>query len=180
MADRAVSARVHGRSSTCNPPASPSRSSQPMATWDIPAGSSPLCTYAARGAVHLADRAARRRPTRRHPVNLTNHAYFNLDGSPDISSHHLMIASDFVTPTDAELIPNRRDQKRRRYALRFQGSPPDRRRGAHGGRQPYDINFVLRAPGDLVSCRDAVIDSEAASPWSSGRPSRACSSTTAT
>ena len=42
---------------------------------------------------------------RRTPVNLTNHAYYNLDGSPDISSHHLMIAADFITPTQPDLIP---------------------------------------------------------------------------
>src|SRR6478735_9938267 len=42
---------------------------------------------------------------KRTPVNLTNHAYFNLDGSPDISSHQLMIAADFITPTQPDLIP---------------------------------------------------------------------------
>ena len=38
-------------------------------------------------------------------VNLTQHAYFNLDGSPDILDHELMLNCDFFTPTDAELIP---------------------------------------------------------------------------
>ena len=38
-------------------------------------------------------------------VNLTQHAYFNLDGSPDILRHELTLLSDFYTPADAELIP---------------------------------------------------------------------------
>src|SRR6201999_1085598 len=38
-------------------------------------------------------------------VNLTQHAYFNLDGSNDVLDHELMLLSDFYTPSDAELIP---------------------------------------------------------------------------
>ena len=37
--------------------------------------------------------------------NLTNHTYFNLDGSPTILDHELMINSASYTPTDAGLIP---------------------------------------------------------------------------
>jgi aldose 1-epimerase len=38
-------------------------------------------------------------------VNLTQHSYFNLDGSPDILDHELRLFADFYTPADEELIP---------------------------------------------------------------------------
>lgn len=38
-------------------------------------------------------------------INLTNHAYFNLNGEGDILEHDFMLRSNFITETDSELIP---------------------------------------------------------------------------
>jgi aldose 1-epimerase len=77
-------------------------------------------------------------------VNLTQHAYFNLDGSPDILDHELELACDFYTPADAELIPTGEIRS-------VAGTPYDFRtvrpvRNAAGVN--YDTNFVVsRLPG---------------------------------
>jgi aldose 1-epimerase len=80
------------------------------------------------------------------PVNLTTHGYFNLDGSPDISSHELTIAGDFITPTRPDLIPT--GEIASVAGTDYDFTAP---RSIHGT-QPtlYDINYVLRGPyGEL-------------------------------
>jgi len=53
--------------------------------------------------VDLELRATTSAPT---PVCLTNHAYFNLDGTPgDVRRHRLMLPAAHVLPVDEELIP---------------------------------------------------------------------------
>jgi aldose 1-epimerase len=88
---------------------------------------------------------------RRTPVNLTSHAYFNLDGSPDIRAHDLAIRGDFITPTHQDLIPTGAiegvagtpyDFRQRRPI-----APPD----SPSPMPLYDINYVLGGPyGDLA------------------------------
>lgn len=39
-------------------------------------------------------------------INLTNHAYFNLDGGDSILPHELWLDAPYYTPTDAQLIPH--------------------------------------------------------------------------
>lgn len=55
-------------------------------------------------ALHLTYRARTDAPT---PLNLTNHAYYNLRGagSGDVLDHELEVMADFYTPTDDTLIP---------------------------------------------------------------------------
>ena len=71
-------------------------------------------------------------------VNLTQHSYFNLDGSPDVLDHEVTLFADFYTPADADLIPTGE-------ILTVAGTPYDFR-SARPVRHPaaiaYDTNFV--------------------------------------
>jgi aldose 1-epimerase len=81
------------------------------------------------------------RPT---PVNLTTHSYFNLDGSGDISSHHLMIEGDFITPTRSDLIPTGEIRSVTDTDYDFTSLRPIGAAQLMQRRVPYDINYVLR------------------------------------
>lgn len=77
-------------------------------------------------------------------LNLAHHSYFNLDGSPDILDHALMVRANVMTPVDADMIPDG-------SMLPVSGTPFDFRRprairlaGEDGARFWYDHNFVLR------------------------------------
>lgn len=71
-------------------------------------------------------------------VNLTQHAYFNLDGSRDVLDHEVTLLADFYTPADAELIPT--------GEIRAVAGTPYDFRAARPVRDPsgttYDTNFV--------------------------------------
>jgi aldose 1-epimerase len=75
------------------------------------------------------------------PVNLSTHSYWNLDGTADVRSHRLQLNADFITPTDAELIPTGEIAAVAGTPFDFRSPRPIRRSGAD---PDYDINFVLR------------------------------------
>jgi aldose 1-epimerase len=102
--------------------------------------------YAVEGDALVIDYAARSdAPT---VVNLTNHAYFNLDGSADVLGHTIGIAAETFLPTDAGQIPTgeRRQVAGTPFDFRTPhpigariGDDDEQLRIGHG----YDHNFVL-------------------------------------
>ena len=77
-------------------------------------------------------------------VNLTQHSYFNLDGSPDILDHELTLFADFYTPADEELIPTGEIRA-------VAGTPYDFRTPRtvrNPTLTPYDTNFVAALQPD--------------------------------
>jgi aldose 1-epimerase len=103
------------------------------------------CSY------HLTGRTLRMELTARTDaptiVNLTNHSYFNLDGSADVRDHELTVPAAFRTAVDDDLIPTGE-------IVAVAGTPFDFRaprtiRDPSG--QLYDTNYVLARQPDAAT-----------------------------
>ena len=88
-------------------------------------------------------------------VNLTNHSYFNLNGTGDVLGHKLTLASSRFTEGDDETLPTGK-------ILEVDGTPMDFRSGKTIGRdiasgfqqialcRGYDHNYILDTGGSLL------------------------------
>ncbi|WP_299810184.1 aldose epimerase family protein [uncultured Roseibium sp.] len=98
-------------------------------------------TLTGTGALRVKITAVTDRTT---PVNLTQHSYFNLDGSSTILDHTLEIAAETYLPVDDQLIPTGEIRKVEWTPYDFQGGRKIRRKPGEED-VIFDHNFCLSA-----------------------------------
>jgi aldose 1-epimerase len=96
------------------------------------------CTYAIEipGTLAVELTATTNAPT---VANLGHHSYFTLQSGSDVRDHRLMVAADFYTPLDKDLIPTGEIRRVADTVYDFRSLRSIGRQERPG----YDINFVL-------------------------------------
>jgi aldose 1-epimerase len=101
-------------------------------------------TLTPNSTLRIEYRATTDKPT---PINLTNHAYFNLAGTGDVLDHELLLNADRFTVVDRDLIPTGEIRSVADSALDFrQMQKLGARAAALAPSSRYDHNFVLNRP----------------------------------
>jgi aldose 1-epimerase len=108
-------------------------------------------------ALELAYEATTDKPT---PVNLCNHAYFNLAGGGQVLDHQLWLAAPQYTPADEQLIPTGEIASVTGTPLDFTSPTPigarlDRLNPKLAG---YDHNFVLEGAANSLRLAARVVE----------------------
>lgn len=90
------------------------------------------------------------------PLNLTNHAYFNLNPGADVIDYLVEIAAERYTAVDAEKLPTGDLPPVRGTAFDFtRPTPLGSRAGDLGPRAIYDHNYVINRPAGDATLRFA-------------------------
>jgi aldose 1-epimerase len=107
-------------------------------------------SLADRNALRIEYRATADRAT---PVNLTNHAYFNLAGRGDVLGHEMMLAADRYVAVDETLIPTGELKEVRSTPMDFTTPHTIGERIARVGGSPngYDHCYVLNSGGKSLA-----------------------------